>query len=437
MSSSEMAGENSPGGSTNSAGSTETESIGTSPSSRGQLTPFRLGCSRIAANEIQDYINRSYLTASDPPEFRPPGDEEYPQPRPYEAVVFRDYFVAGLKFPLDDFVAGVLERFSLQLHQLTPNAIARLGVFAFSVKMQGGPLSVDAFARFCTLHWSPSKTEEGESLEFGSYNFVPRNSRCTVSIAHTYKNKWGQWQQYWFYHRVCSDSDVASARANGLSRASVLVSELVPFVGEKKPRYSLTGLAAVQCGEAFALTGRFQTSRDIVEEWTALYRAPLCLLTRFETFVEVDGYGRPDLECHRPSRFPNDLVFVHFVEERANMVCGKRMDKEEEAKDAALGGKKRLNRAFELMCVEYEDRPPFKTVAPTLPAALAVPAAGTVRDDAQLRAARAAKRKAPEADDVSLGRLTAKAERQSKTFVLSSDFALADLDAEGQVRSAA
>lgn len=142
-----------------------TESVGTSPSSRGVLTP---------------------------------SEEEYPQPRPYEAVVFHDYFIVGLKFLVNDFMVGVMERFNLQLHQLTPNAVCRFGVFAFSMKMQGRPLSVDAFARFYTLHRSPTKTEDSENSEFGSYNFVPRKSRCTVSIAHTYKNKWGQWQKFWF-----------------------------------------------------------------------------------------------------------------------------------------------------------------------------------------------------------------------------------------------
>lgn len=46
-----------------------------------------------------------------------------PRLRPYEAVVFRDFFVAGLQFPLEKFVGDVLERFELQIHQLTPNAL--------------------------------------------------------------------------------------------------------------------------------------------------------------------------------------------------------------------------------------------------------------------------------------------------------------------------
>lgn len=217
MSSTETSGKSGSEDPTNSTSSGATESVGTSPPARAALSVFRLGRSRVTQREIENYVACGHLTSADPPPFCPPGEEEYPKPRPYEAVVFRDYFVVGLKFPLDDFVPMVLERFNLQLHQLTPNAVSRLGVFAFSMKLQGHPLSVDAFARFYTLHRSLTKTEGGENSEFSSYNFVLRKSRGTVSIAHTYKNKWSLWQDYWFYHRVCSDSDVATALANGPS----------------------------------------------------------------------------------------------------------------------------------------------------------------------------------------------------------------------------
>jgi hypothetical protein len=37
-----------------------------------------------------------------------PGREEVPCPEPYEAVVFHDFFEAGLRFPCEDFVGKVL-----------------------------------------------------------------------------------------------------------------------------------------------------------------------------------------------------------------------------------------------------------------------------------------------------------------------------------------
>ena len=57
-------------------------------------------------------------------------------------------FSSGLQFPLEPFVSDVLERFGVQLRQLTPNAIARLSVFTMAMKMTGSDPLVDTFARF-------------------------------------------------------------------------------------------------------------------------------------------------------------------------------------------------------------------------------------------------------------------------------------------------
>ena len=77
---------------------------------------------------------------------RPLGREEVPRPEPYEAIVFRDFFEARLRFPCEDFVGKVLQRFNLQIHHLTPNAFTRLSVFAMVLKMAGCALSVNTFA---------------------------------------------------------------------------------------------------------------------------------------------------------------------------------------------------------------------------------------------------------------------------------------------------
>jgi hypothetical protein len=43
-----------------------------------------------------------------------------------EVVVFKSFFKAGLRFPLNEMIADVLKKFGIYLHQLTPNAIVRL-----------------------------------------------------------------------------------------------------------------------------------------------------------------------------------------------------------------------------------------------------------------------------------------------------------------------
>jgi hypothetical protein len=57
------------------------------------------------------------------------GEETTPTPEKDEVVVFRSFFRAGLRFPLNEMIGEVLENFEIYLHQLTSNAIVRLSVF--------------------------------------------------------------------------------------------------------------------------------------------------------------------------------------------------------------------------------------------------------------------------------------------------------------------
>jgi hypothetical protein len=58
------------------------------------------------------------------------GEEETtPTPEKDEVVVFRSFFRAGMRFPLNEMIGEVLENFEIYLQQLTPNAIVRLSVF--------------------------------------------------------------------------------------------------------------------------------------------------------------------------------------------------------------------------------------------------------------------------------------------------------------------
>jgi hypothetical protein len=56
-------------------------------------------------------------------------DNNTPAPEENEVVIFRSFFKAGLRFPLSRFVVEVLKTFQIFLHQLTPEAILRMGVF--------------------------------------------------------------------------------------------------------------------------------------------------------------------------------------------------------------------------------------------------------------------------------------------------------------------
>jgi hypothetical protein len=62
------------------------------------------------------------------------GEEITPKPEKDEVVVFKSFFKAGLRFPLNGMIADVLKKFGIYLHQLTPNAIVRLSVYIWALR---------------------------------------------------------------------------------------------------------------------------------------------------------------------------------------------------------------------------------------------------------------------------------------------------------------
>ena len=57
------------------------------------------------------------------------GERTVPTPEENEVIIFRSFLKAGLRFPLSNFVVEVLKIFEICLHQLTPEAIIRMGIF--------------------------------------------------------------------------------------------------------------------------------------------------------------------------------------------------------------------------------------------------------------------------------------------------------------------
>jgi hypothetical protein len=90
-------------------------------------------------------------------------NETIPRPEPDEYVVFRDYFVAGLRMPCQDFVEEILKAYNIEMHYLTPNGIAKIALFIWAVKSQRENLDIGAFCSIHEMHTQfRSKTVEGK-----------------------------------------------------------------------------------------------------------------------------------------------------------------------------------------------------------------------------------------------------------------------------------
>ena len=59
----------------------------------------------------------------------PPKTEVYAKPREDEVVIFKDFFLAGLRFPLDPAVVDIFARYGVFLHHMTPNSFACVSLF--------------------------------------------------------------------------------------------------------------------------------------------------------------------------------------------------------------------------------------------------------------------------------------------------------------------
>jgi hypothetical protein len=109
--------------------------------------------------------------------------------RKYEVVIFRSFFKAGLQFPLSSFVVEVLKIFQIFLHQITPDAIIRMGIFVWAVRSQGLEPSAKSF---CSMHELLYETKprgkEQYHNNFGCYSFVARSgSSCPMP---TFQKRW-------------------------------------------------------------------------------------------------------------------------------------------------------------------------------------------------------------------------------------------------------
>lgn len=110
-----------------------------------------------------------------------------------ELVVFKTFFSAGLRLPVHRFIGEALERYEVQLHQLTPNAMVALAKFIWVEATYGGQPLVEVFAKNYCLHLK-KKVSSGKIVQFGTCTFTPRTWKTSgkvVELVSCAKNKWG------------------------------------------------------------------------------------------------------------------------------------------------------------------------------------------------------------------------------------------------------
>jgi hypothetical protein len=130
----------------------------------GVTASFVFGKSKVTTNLIREYEAAGYFPAGDG---RAPLDEQVPTPAPDEVVAFQDFFTCGPRFPCDPMLIAILDKFSVKIHQLSPNSFLELSKFFWIMRTFRCNFVVDVFARLFELVIEPGiiKLSDGQYHE--------------------------------------------------------------------------------------------------------------------------------------------------------------------------------------------------------------------------------------------------------------------------------
>ena len=95
---------------------------------------LEFGKSTISEGDMSKLMSLGYFSEAEKELVRFGGEETTSKPEKDEVVVFKSFYKAGLRFPLNGMIADVLKKFGIYLHQLTPNAIVRLSVYIWALR---------------------------------------------------------------------------------------------------------------------------------------------------------------------------------------------------------------------------------------------------------------------------------------------------------------
>jgi hypothetical protein len=123
------------------------------------------------------------------------GDSTAPAPEENEVVVYRSLMKAGLRFPLSKFLVEVLKIFQIFLHQITLEAIIRMGMFIWAVRSQGLEPSAKCFCNMHELLYETKATGKKQyHNNFGCYGFIARSNASY--LVPTFQKRWpGAWME--------------------------------------------------------------------------------------------------------------------------------------------------------------------------------------------------------------------------------------------------
>jgi hypothetical protein len=281
------------------------------------------------------------------------GDNTAPAPEENEVVIYRSFLKAGLRFPLSKFVVEVLKIFQIYLHQITHEAIMRMGIFVWAVRSQGLEPSAKCF---CSMHELLYETKangkEQYHNNFGCYGFIAHpNASHPVS---TFRKRWpGAWMEEWFYVK------------NDLKKREdikeVIQRPIWSRFGLRRPKVDIDG-DVEECQKAFSTMCSFIGTRDLIQEHIAFRVWPLVENWDMpkETTAESSEGGLVRLKYSFRFREKFDEAdddWLKCIEPTSDELLGAYSKAKDNTLFTTFGGqgKKRLNMVFDAIGFVYPD----------------------------------------------------------------------------------
>jgi hypothetical protein len=308
------------------------------------------GKSTIKQSQIDEMKGRYFRDISI---VRAGGDSSAPVPEADKLVVYRSFMKAGLRFPLNKILVEVLKTFEIYLHQVTPEAIIRMGIFVWAMRSQGLEPNARCFCNMHELSYDTKATgKEQYHNNFGCYCFVPR-SDVSYPVP-TFRKRWpGAWMQEWFYvkNNLVEREDIKGIIQRPIwSRFSI-----------RRPA-TVLGDDIQACQTAFNTVCTYIGTRDLVQEHISFKVWPL-------------GSGREMPQEAAVGSCPGSLVYLKYtfryryqfdelnddwldcIEATSDELLGAYTRAKDDAMTLAFGGrgKKRLNRVFDVIGFVYPD----------------------------------------------------------------------------------
>jgi hypothetical protein len=193
-------------------------------------------------------------------------DKNVPAPEENEVVIYRSFFKAGLRFPLSKFVVEVLKTYQIFLHQITPEAIIRMGIFVWAVRSQGLEPSAKCF---CSMHELLYETKamgkEQYHNNFGCYGFIARPNASHPVL--TFWKRWPRaWMEEWFYVK----NDLKTRE----DIKEIIMCPIWSRFGLRMPKIEIDDVVEA-CQKAFSTVCSFIGTRDLIQEHIAFRVWPL------------------------------------------------------------------------------------------------------------------------------------------------------------------